>query len=70
VELHIQEPLAENSFPAEVRDIQFGGATSTVRVDANGLTLEALVLQPNGLQPGAPTIVHLPTGNLSLLKNE
>src|SRR5882724_12778494 len=36
-----------NTLSAEVREINFAGATSTVKLDAGGLSLEALVLQPN-----------------------
>jgi iron(III) transport system ATP-binding protein len=60
----------ENSMTAEIREINFAGATSTVRLDANGLALEALVLQPNGLRAGESCVLSLPTEHLSLLKNE
>jgi iron(III) transport system ATP-binding protein len=58
-----------NTLKAEVREIVFGGATSTVRVDANGLALEALVLQPDGLRVGSICEVSLPPEKLSALKN-
>jgi len=60
----------ENGFGGEVLEINFAGATSTVRVDANGLLLEALVLQPNGLVAGGSCTIQLPSEHLSLLKNE
>jgi hypothetical protein len=60
----------ENGIAGEVREINFTGATSTVRVDANGLTLEALVLQPDGLVAGESCTIRLPQEHLSLLKNE
>lgn len=59
-----------NSFPAKIREIVFSGATSTIRVDANGLLLEALVLQPNGLQIGEDCTVELAPEHLRLLRSE
>ena len=59
---------AENLLPAKVREIVFAGATSTIRVDANGLFLEALALQPDGLQVGSDCVVILPPERLSLLR--
>jgi len=59
----------ENSMHARIREIVFAGATSTVRVDANGLLLEALVLQPDGLTVGTDCAVVLPPDRLSLLKS-
>jgi len=61
---------AENVLAAKIREIVFAGATSTVRVNANGLLLEALVLEPDGLNVGADCSVALPTHRLSLLKGE
>ena len=58
-----------NTLKAEVREIVFGGATSMVRVDANGLALEALVLQPDALRIGSICEVSLPPERLSALKN-
>src|SRR5215813_8134515 len=58
----------ENVVLAEVREIVFAGATSTVRVNANGLSLEALVLEPNGLKVGDPCTLVLAPERLSLLK--
>jgi len=61
---------SENLIQAEVREIVFAGATSTVRVNANGLPLEALVLEPNGLKVGDGCAVVLEPERLSLLKNQ
>ncbi len=58
-----------NRLHAEIREIVFGGATSMVRLDANGLALEALVLQPDGLRVGGTCHVVLPPERLSPLKN-
>jgi ABC-type Fe3+/spermidine/putrescine transport system ATPase subunit len=60
----------ENLVAATVREIVFAGATSTVRVNANGLVLEALVLEPNGLKVGDDCAVVLASERLSLLKNQ
>jgi ABC-type Fe3+/spermidine/putrescine transport system ATPase subunit len=59
----------ENSFLGEIREIVFGGATSTVRIDANGLAIEALVLQPDDLQVGFGCAVVLPPEKLAVLKD-
>jgi len=59
-----------NTFTGIVREIVYAGATSTVRLDANGLLLEALVLQPNGLKVGTECNVTLPREHLRLLRNE
>jgi iron(III) transport system ATP-binding protein len=59
----------ENTLTAQIREVVFGGATSTVRVDAGGLALEALVLQPDDLRVGSTCRVSLPAERLSALKN-
>lgn len=61
---------SENAFAAEVREINFAGATSSVKLDANGLLIEALTLEANGLAAGDQCTVMLPPEKLSLLKNE
>ncbi len=60
----------ENVLPARVRELNFAGATSSIKLDANGLALEALVLQPDGLAVGDSCFVTLPPEQLSLLKIE
>jgi ABC-type Fe3+/spermidine/putrescine transport system ATPase subunit len=70
VRLSTQPSTEENTLAGHVREILFAGATSTVRVDANGLMLEALVLQPNGLQPGQECKVVLPPEHLRPLRSE
>ena len=57
----------ENVLAADVHEIDFAGATSTIRLDANGLPLEALVLQPDGLAVGDKCFVELPSEKISLL---
>jgi iron(III) transport system ATP-binding protein len=59
-----------NSLRGHVREIVFAGATSTVRVDAAGLLLEALVLQPDGLAINQECSVVLPADRLTLLHNQ
>lgn len=59
-----------NALPAQVREINFAGATSTVKLDANGLILEALAVQPDGLSVGSQCAAVLPPDRISLLKNE
>lgn len=58
----------DNALLAEVREIDFAGATSTVKLDAGGLSLEALVLQPNSFSVGARCVAVLPAERISLLK--
>jgi iron(III) transport system ATP-binding protein len=59
-----------NALSARIRDINFAGATSSIKLDANGLHLEALVLQPDGLSVGDSCFAILPPERMSLLKNE
>lgn len=59
---------AENVLRGTVREIVFAGATSTIRVDANGLLIEALVVQPDGLQVGNECAVILRPDKLRLLR--
>lgn len=60
---------AANTLPAIIREIVFSGATSTVRVDANGLLLESLVLRTNGLEVNQPCNVVLSPDHLTVLNN-
>ena len=61
---------SENAIAAEVREINFAGATSSIKLDANGLLLEALTLEADGLSAGDHCRVVLPPERISLLKNE
>ena len=56
-----------NVVPAQVHEINFAGATSSVKLDANGLQLEALVLLPDGFSAGDQCFVELPPDRISLL---
>jgi iron(III) transport system ATP-binding protein len=62
--------IALNALAAHVTEINFSGATSTIKLDASGLVLEALVLESNGLRIGDQCVVILPPEKVSLLKNE
>ena len=59
-----------NSLPAKVSEINFAGATSTIKLDANGLMLEALAVEATGLSIGESCIAILPSEKISLLGNE
>jgi iron(III) transport system ATP-binding protein len=58
---------ADNDFPARIEHIEFSGATTTLTLDANGLKLEALVLQAEGFRIGHECVVTLPVGRMGLL---
>lgn len=60
----------ENVLRGQVREINFAGATSSVKLNANGLDLEGLVLQSGGLSVGGSCVVVLPPDRISLLMND
>jgi iron(III) transport system ATP-binding protein len=60
----------ENALPATVSEINFAGATSSIKLDANGLILEALTLDAEGIAVGDERTVVLPPDRISLLKTE
>jgi iron(III) transport system ATP-binding protein len=62
------EDMRENVFPARVFEIQFAGATTTIKLDANGLRLEALMLSNTDLVLGDNCAVALPPDRITLLK--
>lgn len=68
IEVSEAAPGKENAMAATVREINFAGATATLKLDANGLMLEALVLQPKNFSVGAGCAVVLPAERISLLK--
>src|SRR6185369_1080868 len=68
VQLSLNPNGAPNSLPGNIREIVFAGATSTIRVDANGLLLEALVLRADGLEVNQPCHLVLSPDHLTLLK--
>ncbi len=61
--------IDENVFPAVVREIQFAGATSIIKLDADGLLLEALVLRSDEFALNDSCKVALPAGRIALLKD-
>jgi ABC-type Fe3+/spermidine/putrescine transport system ATPase subunit len=67
VQLSTNSHESENVLRGTVREIVFAGATSTVRVDANGLLLEALVVQPEGLEVNQKCTLILRADKLRLL---
>ena len=69
VQLSINDYAPDNLLRGKVREIVFAGATSTVRVDADGLLLEALVLRADGLELNQPCNVVLSPEHLTLIKN-
>ena len=58
-----------NALAATVKEVNFAGATSTVKLDAAGLPLEALGLAANAMAPGESCVAFLPPDKISLLKN-
>jgi iron(III) transport system ATP-binding protein len=57
----------ENALSALITSVSFSGATTTIRLDAGGLALEALVLRPDGLAPGGSVTVSLPPDRIIIL---
>ena len=64
------EEKRENALPAIVREINFAGATSSIKFDASGLILEALTLAADGIAPGDQRTLVLPPDRIALLKSE
>jgi iron(III) transport system ATP-binding protein len=60
---------AENALPAQVTEIDFAGPTSTVKLNANGLSLEALTLASYRISVGDECTAVLPADRISLLKD-
>ena len=58
---------ADNQLAARVEQIEFGGATTAVSLDANGLKLEALVLGTDDFEIGEQCLVKLPSDQVRLL---
>jgi ABC-type Fe3+/spermidine/putrescine transport system ATPase subunit len=60
----------QNAVAAIVSEINFAGATSSIKLDANGLLLEALALDANRIAVGDKLLVVLPPERIALLRNE
>jgi len=58
---------ADNKLAARIEHVEFSGATTTITIDANGLKLEALVLQAEGLEVDDECTVVLRPGEIKLL---
>jgi iron(III) transport system ATP-binding protein len=65
-----EEMSGDNTLRATIQAINFAGATTTVKLDANGLLLEALVFRPDHLTAGDECFVSLPAEHLRVLGNE
>ncbi|HEX8491868.1 MAG TPA: ABC transporter ATP-binding protein [Pyrinomonadaceae bacterium] len=57
----------DNSLRAVVREINYAGATTTVKLDANGLLLEALVFRPENIRAGEACTISLPAEHINIL---
>jgi iron(III) transport system ATP-binding protein len=69
VQLSLNHDGAANSLRGTIREIVFAGATSMIRVDANGLLLEALLLQPENLRVDQECTLILRAEKLRLLNH-
>jgi iron(III) transport system ATP-binding protein len=67
---HASDATFENVFQARVREINFAGATTTVKLEANGLRLEALLLSPDGLKAGDTCTISIPAARINVLEGE
>lgn len=59
----------DNLLKAEITEIIYQGATTLLKLDANGLLLQALVLRLVGLNVGDECVVGLPPDRILVLKN-
>ncbi|MBD0372944.1 MAG: ABC transporter ATP-binding protein [Pyrinomonadaceae bacterium] len=63
-----ERATTENELSARITSVSFAGATTTIKLDADGLALEALLLQPEGFASGASVTVRLPPERIIILK--
>jgi ABC-type Fe3+/spermidine/putrescine transport system ATPase subunit len=59
----------DNLLKATISEIRFQGSTTLIKLDVNGLFLEALVLRLVGLKIGDECMVGLPPDRILVLKN-
>jgi len=59
----------DNVLKAVVKEIQFSGAITTVKLDANGLVIKALVFRLIGLSVGDPVLIGLPPDSINILSD-
>jgi ABC-type Fe3+/spermidine/putrescine transport system ATPase subunit len=57
-----------NNLSARVQEVEFAGATTRLRLDANGLELEALLMGAAGFSVGDECTAGLPADRIMLLK--
>jgi hypothetical protein len=58
----------ENTLAARVSKVNYAGATTSLKLDAAGLGLEALVIDPEGLAGGDSCFVELPPDRITALE--
>ncbi|MDX6611194.1 MAG: iron(III) transport system ATP-binding protein [Blastocatellia bacterium] len=59
----------ENTLRAQVQQVEFGGATTRLRLDANGLLVEALLINADNFSVGDECTVTLPPNRIILLQD-
>ena len=64
------KPASNNQLAARIELMEFGGATTTLRLDAGGLKLEALVLRADEYAIGDQREVTLPSDQIRLLPHD
>jgi iron(III) transport system ATP-binding protein len=64
------DAIGANILSATIHSINFNGATTTVKLDANGLALEALVLELDSLAVGDACTVRLPPERINIIGSE
>ncbi|HMG72448.1 MAG TPA: ABC transporter ATP-binding protein [Pyrinomonadaceae bacterium] len=57
----------DNQLPARIEGVEFGGATTTLTLDANGLKLEVLVLEAGEFAIDEQCVVSIPMDRIRLL---
>jgi ABC-type Fe3+/spermidine/putrescine transport system ATPase subunit len=57
----------DNRLAARIEEVEFGGPTTTLTLDASGLRLEALVLRAGNFNPGDECVVTLRAEQIRLL---
>ena len=62
------ESSIDNRLRAAVKEVEFAGATTTLRLDAKGLIIEALIISADGFSVGESCTVMLPSDRFGLLK--
>lgn len=63
-------PSADNTISASVREINFAGPTTSIKLEAGGLALDALLLSADGLKVGDSCMLYLPPSKIIVLNDE